>query len=528
MPKVLISDKLSPAAVAIFQRRGIDVDLKPGLSAADLRAIIAPYDGLAVRSATKVTRELLEAAPNLKVVGRAGIGVDNVDVKSATARGVVVMNTPHGNTITTAEHAIAMMFALARQIPEASTSTRAGKWEKNRFLGVELTGKMLGVIGCGNIGAIVADRAVGLKMKVIAYDPFLAEKRAVTLGVEKVELDDLLSRADIITLHTPLTDATRNILSREALVKTRKGVRIINCARGGLLDEAALADAIRSGHVAGAALDVFETEPAVASPLFTLENVVCTPHLGAATMEAQENVALQVAEQMSDFLLTGAVANAINMPSVSAEDAPRLKPYMELCRLLGGFAGQLTQAREGMIRRVVIEYEGLAAALNQRPLTAAVLAGLMAPMMEGVNMVNAPVAAREHGIEVAETVHDRPSEYQTLVRVTIEADKLTRSVAGTLFAGARPRLVEIKGIPVEADFAPHMLYVTNQDKPGFIGRFGATLAGAGINIATFHLGRSAPGGDAICLVAVDEQVPEDVLAMVRTLPLVVQATALAF
>ncbi len=528
MPKVLISDKLSPAAVAIFQRRGIDVDLKPGLSAADLRAIIAPYDGLAVRSATKVTRELLEAAPNLKVVGRAGIGVDNVDVKSATARGVVVMNTPHGNTITTAEHAIAMMFALARQIPEASTSTRAGKWEKNRFLGVELTGKTLGVIGCGNIGAIVADRAVGLKMKVIAYDPFLAEKRAVTLGVEKVELDDLLSRADIITLHTPLTDATRNILSREALVKTRKGVRIINCARGGLLDEAALADAIRSGHVAGAALDVFETEPAVASPLFTLENVVCTPHLGAATMEAQENVALQVAEQMSDFLLTGAVANAINMPSVSAEDAPRLKPYMELCRLLGGFAGQLTQAREGMIRRVVIEYEGLAAALNQRPLTAAVLAGLMAPMMEGVNMVNAPVAAREHGIEVAETVHDRPSEYQTLVRVTIEADKLTRSVAGTLFAGARPRLVEIKGIPVEADFAPHMLYVTNQDKPGFIGRFGATLAGAGINIATFHLGRSAPGGDAICLVAVDEQVPEDVLAMVRTLPLVVQATALAF
>jgi len=528
MPKVLISDKLSPAAVAIFQRRGIEVDLKPGLSPADLRAIIASYDGLAVRSATKVTRELLEAAPNLKVVGRAGIGVDNVDVKSATARGVVVMNTPHGNTITTAEHAIAMMFALARQIPEASTSTRAGKWEKNRFLGVELTGKTLGVIGCGNIGAIVADRAVGLKMKVIAYDPFLAEKRAVTLGVEKVELDDLLSRADIITLHTPLTDATRNILSREALVKTRKGVRIINCARGGLLDEAALADAIRSGHVACAALDVFETEPAVASPLFTLENVVCTPHLGAATMEAQENVALQVAEQMSDFLLTGAVANAINMPSVSAEDAPRLKPYMELCRLLGGFAGQLTQAREGMIRRVVIEYEGLAAALNQRPLTAAVLAGLMAPMMEGVNMVNAPVAAREHGIEVAETVHDRPSEYQTLVRVTIEADKLTRSVAGTLFAGARPRLVEIKGIPVEADFAPHMLYVTNQDKPGFIGRFGATLAGAGINIATFHLGRSAPGGDAICLVAVDEQVPEDVLAMVRTLPLVVQATALAF
>ncbi len=528
MAKVLISDKLSPAAVEIFRRRGIEVDLKPGLSPAELRTVIAPYDGLAVRSATKVTKELLEAATNLKVVGRAGIGVDNVDLKSATARGVVVMNTPHGNSITTAEHAIAMMFALARQIPEASASTRAGKWEKNRFMGVELTGKTLGLIGCGNIGSIVADRAIGLRMRVIAFDPYLNEKRALDLGVEKMELDALLERADIITLHTPLTDATRNILSREALARTRPGVRVVNCARGGLIDEAALADAIRSGHVAGAALDVFEHEPATDSPLFALENVVCTPHLGAATAEAQENVALQVAEQMSDFLLTGAVTNAINMPSVSAEDAPRLRPYMELCRLLGGFAGQLTHVREGVIRRVGIEYEGQAASLNHKPLTAAALAGLMAPIMEGVNLVSAPVAAREHGIDVAETVHDRPSEYQTLVRITVETDHQTRSIGGTLFAGARPRVVEIKGIPVEADFARHMLYVTNQDKPGFIGRFGATLAGAGINIATFHLGRASAGGDAICLVAVDEEVPEDVLAMVRTLPLVMQATSLAF
>jgi D-3-phosphoglycerate dehydrogenase len=528
MPKVLISDKLSPAAVAIFQSRGIETDFKPGLSPADLRAIIGEYDGLAVRSATKVTKELLDAAPNLKVVGRAGIGVDNVDIKSATARGVVVMNTPHGNSITTAEHAIAMMFALARQIPEASSSTKAGKWEKNRFMGVELTGKTLGLIGCGNIGSIVADRAVGLRMKVIAYDPYLSEKRAIELGVEKADLDTVLSRADIITVHTPLTDATKNILSREALAKTKKGVRIINCARGGLVDEEALADALKSGHVAGAALDVFVTEPATDSPLFGLENVVCTPHLGAATAEAQENVALQVAEQMSDFLLTGAVSNAINMPSVTAEEAPRLKPYMELCRLLGAFAGQMTQAREGVLRRVVIEYEGHAAGLNTRPLTAAVLSGLMSPLMAGVNMVNAPVAARDHGIDVAETVHDRPSEYQTLVRITVQTDEQTRTVAGTLFAGSRPRIVEIKGIPVEADFARHMLYVTNQDKPGFIGRFGATLAGAGINIATFHLGRSEAGGDAICLVSVDEQVPEDVLEMVRTLPLVMQATALAF
>src|SRR5580658_8318371 len=528
MPKVLISDKLSPASVEIFRRRGIDVDLKPGLSPAELRAIIGEYDGLAVRSATKVTKELLDAATRLKVVGRAGIGVDNVDIRSATAHGVVVMNTPHGNTITTAEHAIAMMFALARQIPEASVSTKAGKWEKNRFMGVELTGKTLGLIGCGNIGSIVADRAIGLKMKVLAYDPYLAEKRALDLGVEKVDLDTLLARADVITMHTPLTDATRNILSREALAKTRKGLRIINCARGGLLDEAALADALKASHVAGAALDVFETEPATDSPLFALDNVVCTPHLGAATAEAQENVALQVAEQISDFLLTGAVANAINMPSVSAEDAPRLKPYMELCRSLGAFAGQLTSARDGVIRAVTIEYEGNAAHLNHRPLSAAALAGLLAPMMAGANMVNAPVLARERGIDVAETVHDRPSEYQTLVRISVTTDQQTRAVAGTLFAGSRPRLVEIKGINVEADFGRHMLYVTNQDKPGFIGRFGATLAGAGINIATFHLGRAEPGGDAICLVSIDEQVSEAVLAVVRTLPLVIQATSLAF
>ncbi|OYV38394.1 MAG: phosphoglycerate dehydrogenase [Acidocella sp. 20-61-6] len=528
MPKVLISDKLSPAAIAIFKERGIEADVKTGLSPAELRAIIGEYDGLAIRSATKVTREVLDAATNLKVVGRAGIGVDNVDVKSATSRGVVVMNTPFGNAITTAEHAIAMMFALARQLPEASASTKAGKWEKNRFMGVELTAKTLGLIGCGNIGSIVADRAVGLKMKVLAYDPFLTEAKAVELGVEKSDLDTLLAKADFITVHTPLTDATRNILSREAIAKTKKGVRIVNCARGGLLDEAALYDALVSGHVAGAALDVFETEPATASPLFTLENVVCTPHLGAATTEAQENVALQVAEQISDFLLTGSVTNALNMPSVSAEEAPRLRPYMELCRLLGGFAGQLTQARDGVIRRVLIEYEGTAAPLNHRPLSAAALAGLLGPVMEGVNMVSAPVFARDHGIEVSEAVHDRSGDYQSLVRITVVTEKQTRSVAGTLIGNGRPRLVEIKGIKVEADFARHMLYVTNKDKPGFIGKFGMTLAEAGVNIATFHLGRAAQGEDAICLVSTDGDTPDEVLSQVRALPLVMQATTLAF
>jgi D-3-phosphoglycerate dehydrogenase len=528
MPKVLISDKLSPAAIDIFKRRGIEVTVKPGLTQAELRTIIGEFDALAIRSATKVTRELLDAAANLKVIGRAGIGVDNVDVKSATARGVVVMNTPHGNAITTAEHAIAMMFALARQLPEASASTKAGKWEKNRFMGVELTNKTLGLIGCGNIGSIVADRAVGLRMRVLAFDPYLTETRATALGVEKVELADLLSRADFITLHTPLTDQTRNILSRDSLAKTKRGVRIINCARGGLIDETALYDALQSGHVAGAALDVFETEPAIDSPLFTLDNVVCTPHLGAATTEAQENVALQVAEQISDFLLTGAVTNAINMASISAEDAPRLKPYMELCRLLGSFAGQLTESRQGVLRRVVIEYEGAVALLNHRPLSAALLAGLLGPVMEGVNMVNAPVFARDHGIDVSETVHDRDSEYQTLIRLSVATDDQTRTVSGTLFGDHQPRLVEVKGIKVEADFGRQMLYVTNQDKPGFIAKCGAILADAGINIATFHLGRSRAGGDAVCLISVDEKLPEPTLATIRALPLVMQATQLSF
>ena len=374
----------------------------------------------------------------------------------------------------------------------------------------------------------MADRAVGLKMKVLAYDPYLTEARAVALGVEKVELEDLLARAEFITIHTPLTDATRNILSREALAQTKKGVRIVNCARGGLLDEAALYDALVSGHVAGAALDVFVTEPATESPLFALDNVICTPHLGAATTEAQENVALQVAEQISDFLLNGSVTNALNMPSVTAEEAPRLRPYMDLCRLLGGFAGQLTQAKDGVITSVLIEYEGAVAELNHRPLSAAALAGLLGPVMEGVNMVSAPVFARDHGIEVSEATHDRPSEYQTLIRITVTTEENTRSVAGTLIGNGKPRLVEIKGIKVEADFARHMLYVTNQDKPGFIGRFGMLLADAGVNIATFHLGRSLEGGDAICLVSTDGDTPEAVLAQVKALPLVMQATTLAF
>ncbi|QJE73577.1 phosphoglycerate dehydrogenase [Aerophototrophica crusticola] len=525
MPKVLISDSLSPRAVEIFRERGLEVDVKTGLKPDELKAIIGEYDGLAIRSATKVTKDILSAATNLKVVGRAGIGVDNVDVPAATARGVVVMNTPFGNSITTAEHAIAMMFALAREIPAANASTHAGKWEKNRFMGVELYGKVLGVIGCGNIGGIVADRAVGLKMKVVAFDPFLSPERAQELGVEKVELEDLLRRADFITLHTPLTEQTKNILDAKALAKTKPGVRIINCARGGLIVEEALKAALDAGHVAGAALDVFAVEPAKEHPLFGNEKVICTPHLGASTTEAQENVALQVAEQMSDYLMTGAVVNALNMPSVSAEDAPKLRPYMKLAEQLGSFAGQITETG---IKAVTIEYEGQAAELNTRPLTAIVLKGLLSPLMESVNMVNAPVICKERDIKVSETKRELAGDYQTLVRVIVQTEQRTRSVAGTLFGGDKPRLVEIEEVPIEAEVTPNMLFIRNEDKPGFIGKLGTTLGDAGVNIATFHLGRTAPGANAIALVSVDQAMGEGLLGTIRGLPSVVRAKELSF
>lgn len=526
MPKVLISDKLSDRAVDIFRQRGIDVDFEPGLSAEDLLARIGNYDGLAIRSATKVTEAVLAAGNGrLKVVGRAGIGVDNVDLAAATRFGTVVMNTPFGNSITTAEHAISMMMALARQIPAADASTRAGKWEKSKFMGVELFGKTLGLIGAGNIGAIVADRAQGLKMKVVAFDPFLSPQRARDLGVEKVDLDTLLGRADFITVHTPLTEGTRNLIDAAALEKCKTGVRIINCARGGIVDETALKDGLESGKVAGAALDVFVEEPARDNPLFALENVVATPHLGAATEEAQENVALQVAEQMSDYLLTGAITNALNMPSISAEDAPRLQPYMALACQLGAFAGQVT---ESAIKSITMEFEGHVAKLNVKPLVQAALAEVMKPFSEAVNMVNAPVFARERGIDVSEVIHDRPGDYQTLIRLTLTTERFTRSVSGTLFGGKLPRLVNIKGIAIEAELSPNMLYITNHDKPGLIGGIGSILGDAGVNIATFHLGRADAGGDAIALISIDEALTPDLLAKLQELPQIKQIKSLTF
>src|SRR5580704_2036252 len=520
MAKVLISDALSSAAVAIFKDRGVEVDFQPNLGKDKdkLAEAINDFDGLAIRSATKVTPKILERAGNLKVIGRAGIGVDNVDIPAATARGIIVMNTPFGNSITTAEHAITLMLSLARQIPEADASTRAGKWEKNKFLGVEIFGKTLGIIGCGNIGSIVADRAIGLKMKVIAYDPFLSAERAL-------DLDELWRRADFITLHTPLTDKTRNIVNAQTLGHTKKGLRLINCARGELVEEAALIEALKSGHVAGAALDVFREEPPPPSPLFELPNVVCTPHLGASTTEAQENVALQVAEQMSDYLLRGAITNAINFPSISAEEAPKLKPFVTLAEKLCSFAGQLTETG---IKQVQIAYEGDVAQMNTKALTSSAIAGLLRPMLQDVNVVSAPIVAKERGIVVEETRREGEGDYESLITVAVVTDRQTRWVSGTVYADGRPRIVNIKGIRIDAEFGPSMLYVTNQDKPGFVGRFASLLAGAGINIATFHLGRESEGGNAIALVEVDALVPPEVLARVQEIPNVQQVKPLHF
>jgi D-3-phosphoglycerate dehydrogenase len=525
MPKVLIADELSPRAVAVFAARGVEADVAIGLKPDELAARIGDYHGLAVRSATKVTAALIAGAETLTIIGRAGIGVDNIDVPAATQRGIVVMNTPYGNAITAAEHTIAMMFALARQIPAADRSTQAGKWEKSRFLGVELSGKTLGVIGCGNIGAIVADRAQGLKMRVIGYDPFLSAERAVDLGIERVSLDELLARADFITLHTPMTDATRGILDARAMAKLKPGARLINCARGGLIVESDLAEALDRGWVAGAAIDVFVEEPATVNPLFGRDNVVATPHLGAATAEAQENVAVQIAEQMADFLLTGAVSNAVNMPSLSAEDALRLKPYMKLAEQIGSFAGQLTDSG---IKSVSIDYEGAIAELNVKPLTATALAGLLAPQLAAINIVNAPVVCRERDIRVSETLQPEPGDYQMLMRITVTGEGGARSIAGTVFAGDKPRLVAVEGMTLEAELGEHVLFVRNLDKPGFIGALGNTLGAASINIATFHLGRTAAGEEAICLIEVDQPLTAELLDSVRGLPNVIQVKSMKF
>jgi len=515
MPKVLIADKMDAVCAEILKSKGVEVDSKPGLSPEELKNAIGDYDGVAVRSSTKISAEVMTGAKALKVIGRAGIGVDTIDVPAATNAGIIVMNTPFGNSVTTAEHTIAMMMALARQIPQANASTHAGKWEKSKFMGVELMGKTLGVIGCGNIGAIVIDRAIGLKMRVIGFDPFLTDGRAAEMGIEKVELDDLFKRADFITIHTPMTDKTRGIINKDAFAKMKTGVRIMNVARGGLIVEEDLKAAIESGKVAGAALDVFQVEPATESIFFGMPNVICTPHLGASTSEAQVNVAVQIAEQIADYLLTGAVSNAVNMPSISADDAPKLKPYMKLCEQMGKLAGQIV---DDPITGIEVIYEGQVSNLNVKPLTAIAMASLLSVSLEGVNMVSAPAVAKARGIATTESKTDTAGDFLTAVKVKVKTASGELEVIGTLFGGGHPRIVSIDGVPIEAALSENMLLVRNKDQPGLIGGVGTILADAKVNIAEFRLGRVNAGGHAISLISVDQRIDDSTCDKLSKLP----------
>lgn len=512
-PRVLIADAMSSLALTVFEERGIEA-IHPGkVSKEELYDMVGDFDGIALRSSTQITDELLSHAPNVKVVGRAGIGVDNVDVPACTRRGVIVMNTPFGNAITTAEHAMAMMLSLARHIPQANQSTHEGKWEKSKFMGMELTGKLLGIIGAGNIGSIVAKKSIGYGLRVQAYDPFLTEERADKLGVQKVDLETLLVTSDIVSLHVPKTPETANVISATAINKMKRGSLLINCARGGLVDELALFAALQSGHLKGAALDVYEVEPAKENPLFGLPNVICTPHLGASTVEAQEKVAVQVAQQMSDYLLNDAINNALNVPSLSAEEAKQLKPYLQLAQRLGSFVGQLT---DDPIKKLTVTYGGEATGLNLAPLTTQVVQSLLEHHSNFVNAVNAREVANDRNIDLIEASNDGKDEYPCRITVAVETESKSRSICGTLIQH-RPRVIDVKGIPLESELGEHMLYITNQDTPGVIGDIGTSAADSNINIANLHLGREVSGGKAIALLEIDAQPSNDAMQKLSAL-----------
>ncbi|MEE2774362.1 MAG: phosphoglycerate dehydrogenase [Pseudomonadota bacterium] len=528
--KVLISDPVVDSIKAIFDRYGVLLDYRPslGLQVKQLKECIGEYDGIIIRSTTNLTVDVIDLAHKLKVIGRAGIGVDNVDIDAASARGIVVMNTPFGNSITTAEHTLALIMALARNIPAADASTQLGKWEKSKFVGLELSGKTLSLIGVGNIGSIVASRAIGLKMRVVAYDPFLSKDRAKVLGVDKVAtLSEALRCADFLSLHLPMNEKTANIIGPKEIAQMKRGSKLINCARGGLVDEKAVADALTSDHLSGAAFDVFSTEPAIENPLFGVPNAICTPHLGASTVEAQENVAVQIAEQVSEYLTRGAISNALNAPSISREEAPVLNPWIKVVEALGSFAGQVAV---GPINEIEIEFVGEVGSLNLAPLVSATIASTLVPIVGHgvVNMVSAPIIARERGIRISETRKDRQGAFESYVRLIIISEREKSSVAGTIYSDGKPRFIQIKGINLEAEPQKFMLFTTNMDSPGYIGALGAVLGDSGVNIATFALGRSVQYGEAIALLGMDEEISKTVLKKIRNLKQVLNAYSIVF
>ena len=514
--KVLVSDNISPKGVAILEKAGLTVDLKPGMTPNELKKVIGKYEALVIRSATRATAEIIEAATKLKVIGRAGSGLDNVDKVAATKHGVVVMNTPGGNTVTTAEHTVALMVAMARMVPQATASMKEGKWEKKKFMGIELYGKTLGIVGLGNIGSHVAKIAQGMGMTVLAYDPHLSEEKKKTLGVKVVELKELFKDSDIITLHIPRTAETENLINEKTIKQMKKGVRIINASRGGTIDEAALYEALKSGKVAAAALDVFATEPPENSPLFELDNFICTPHLGASTQDAQENVAIAVANQIVDYLVHGSIRNAVNFPSVSADLLPGLEPYINLAERMGSF---ITQNFEGGINGVTIEYKGEVAELMLEPITIAAIKGVLTPILEEtVNFINAPAIAKERGIEIKEVTTDDAGDYHSMIVITVKSGKKVSSVSGVLHGKKDPRIVDFDGFAVEVVPSGEMLVVENKDKPGVIGGIGMVMAEHKINIARMQFGRETRGGKAVSIVSVDKAISQDIIDKIKKLP----------
>ena len=514
--KVLVSDNISPKGVEILKKSGLEVDVKTGMKPEELKECIGAYSGLVIRSATKVTAEIIEAAKNLKVIGRAGSGLDNVDKVAASKKGIVVMNTPGGNTVTTAEHSIAMLFSVARMIPQATASMKAGKWEKKKFMGVELFNKTLGIIGLGAIGSQVAKKAQGLEMNVIAYDPFLNEEKAHAMGIRKGSLDEIFAESDFITIHSPMTPETKGLINAATIAKMKNGVRIINCARGGIINETDLYEAMKSGKVAAAALDVFEKEPPENNPLLTLDNLICSPHLGASTEEAQENVALAVAEQIADYLVHGTIRHAVNFTSIPSDQVPRLQPYINLAEKLGSFS---CQTFEGGATEITVEYLGDAATVNTAPVTIAALKGYLSPiLLETVNFVNAPFIAKERGIEVKETKSSDAGDFFSKIVVRIKSKDRESYVSGTLYSKKDPRVIEIDHFKVEIVPEGELLLIYNNDKPGVIGNIGSTLGKHNINIARMHFGRESAGGMAISVVSLDVKPVNEVIDQLRGLP----------
>jgi D-3-phosphoglycerate dehydrogenase len=520
--KVLISDKLADSAKRVLDARGVAYDDKPGMSPDELAACIGEYDAILIRSATKLTRDVLAQAARLRAIGRAGVGVDNVDVEAATERGILVMNTPEGNTVSTAEHTFSLLLALSRNIAQAAASVRGGEWKKSAFAGVEVRGKTLGIIGLGRIGKQVARFAQGFQMKVIGFDPFITREKAEQLGIELVELDELFGRSDYISVHTPLTNETRNMISAAAIEKMRPGVRILNCARGGVVDEEALAAAIENGRVAGAALDVFATEPPAGSRLLALSNVVATPHLGASTAEAQEQVAVDAAAQVADFLLDGRIANAVNVPMVDEQVLEQLRPHVALAERLGSLAAQMIK---GNIEAIEVEACGHIADYEVGPVSVAALKGFLDTILEGgVNTINAPVKAKERGIKIAESSGGDSEEFVSLVRIKASAAKESASVAGTVFGKNDARIVRINGYHVDAHPDGCLIIIVNRDVPGAIGKIGMTLGNHRVNIADMTLGRKHEGSNAMVVLNIDGDVPAPAVDELRATPEVVEVT----